>query len=70
MLGPGGAADRAGCGSGRELWSAPFLLDRAYLREDAQLAYAVTFHAAEGQTVDSGIAVFTGEEDRQAVTWR
>jgi hypothetical protein len=54
-------------GSGRELWSAPFLLNRGYLREDAQLAYAVTFHAAEGQTVDSGIAVFTGEEDRQAV---
>lgn len=47
--------------------SAPFLLSRAYLRGDAQLAYAVTFHAAEGQTVDSGISVFTGEEDRQAV---
>ena len=31
------------------------------------LAYAVTFHAAEGRTVDSGIAVFTGDEDRQAV---
>jgi hypothetical protein len=53
--------------SGEELWSAPFLLTRAYLREDAHLAYAVTFHSAEGQTVDSGIAVFTGEEDRQAV---
>ena len=26
----------------------------------------MTFHAAEGRTVDSGIAVFTGEEDRQA----
>ncbi|HET9894619.1 MAG TPA: MobF family relaxase [Streptosporangiaceae bacterium] len=53
--------------SGRESWSVPFLLSRAYLRENAQLAYAVTFHSAEGQTVDSGIAVFTGEEDRQAV---
>ncbi len=53
--------------SGEELWSAPFLLSRDYRREDAQLAYAVTFHSAEGQTVDSGIAVFTGEEDRQAV---
>jgi hypothetical protein len=53
--------------TGRELWSAPFRLRRAYLREDTQLAYAVTFHAAEGQTVDSGIAVFTGEEDRQTV---
>jgi hypothetical protein len=54
--------------TGRELWSSPFLLGRAYLRDDTQLAYAETFHAAEGQTVDSGIAVFTGEEDRQAVT--
>jgi TrwC relaxase/AAA domain len=54
-------------GTGQELWSAPFLLSRAYLREDAHVAYAVTFHAAEGQTVDSGIAVFTGEEDRQTV---
>jgi len=54
--------------TGRESWSEPFLLSRAYLRAHAQLAYAVTFHAAEGQTVDSGIAVFTGEEDRQAVT--
>jgi hypothetical protein len=53
--------------AGRELWSAPFRIRQAYLREDAQLAYAVTFHAAEGQTVDSGIAVFTGEEDRQTV---
>jgi len=51
----------------QETWSAPFLLSRAYLREEAQLAYAVTFHSAEGQTVDSGISVFTGEEDRQAV---
>jgi len=54
-------------GTGQELWSAPFLLSRAYLREETHLAYAVTFHAAEGQTVDSGIAVFTGEEDRQTV---
>jgi hypothetical protein len=53
--------------AGEELWSAPFLLERTYLREDTQLAYAVTFHSAEGQTVDSGIAVFTGQEDRQAV---
>jgi hypothetical protein len=54
--------------AGRDLWSAPFPLSRIYLREDAQLAYAVTFHAAEGQTTDSGIAVFTGEEDRQAAS--
>jgi hypothetical protein len=54
--------------AGQELWSAPFLLSRSYLRDDTRLAYALTFHAAEGQTVDSGISVFTGEEDRQAVT--
>ena len=54
--------------TGAEQWSAPFLLDRAYLRAHAHLAYAMTFHAAEGQTVDSGIAVFTGEEDRHAMT--
>ena len=53
--------------TGQEPWSAPFLLSTMYLREDAHLAYAVTFHAAEGQTIDSGIAVFTGEEDRQTV---
>jgi TrwC relaxase/AAA domain len=53
--------------SGQEQWSAPFLLDKRYLWEDTHLAYAVTFHSAEGRTVDSGIAVFTGEEDRQAV---
>jgi len=46
-------ADR-GPDTGPELWSAPFLLSRAYLRNDVQLAYAVNFHAAEGQTVDSG----------------
>jgi hypothetical protein len=53
--------------TGQEKWSAPFLLSQMYLRDETHLAYAVTFHAAEGQTVDSGIAVLTGEEDRQAV---
>ena len=53
-------------GAGLEQWSAPFLLSREYLWNQTHLAYAVTFHAAEGRTVDSGIAVFTGEEDRQA----
>ncbi len=52
--------------SGRERWSAPFLVSRSYLWNEAQLGYAVTFHAAEGRTVDSAIAVFSGEEDRQA----
>ncbi len=53
-------------GAGREQWSAPFLLAKPYLWNETHLAYAVTFHAAEGRTVDSGIAVFAGEEDRQA----
>jgi hypothetical protein len=53
--------------TGREHWSAPFLIGHMYLRAEAQLAYAVTFDAAEGRTVDSGIAVFTGEEGRQRV---
>jgi AAA domain/TrwC relaxase len=52
--------------SGRERWSAPFLVSRSYLWNEAQLGYAVTFHAAEGRTVDSAISVFSGEEDRQA----
>ena len=52
--------------SGRESWSRPFLVSRSYLWSEAHLGYAVTFHAAEGRTVDSAISVFTGEEDRQA----
>jgi hypothetical protein len=52
--------------AGTEQWSRPFLVSREYLWNETHLAYAVTFHAAEGRTVDSGIAVFTGEEDRQA----
>jgi len=54
--------------TGAKQWSAPFELERSYFWKHAHLAYAVTFHAAEGRTVDSGIAVFTGDEDRQAVT--
>ena len=52
--------------AGLEQWSAPFLVPTGYLWNETHLAYAVTVHAAEGRTVDSGIAVFTGEEDRQA----
>ena len=52
--------------SGRESWSRPFLVSRSYLWNEAHLGYAVTFHAAEGRTVDSAISVFSGEEDRQA----
>ena len=54
--------------TGAEQWSAPFELNRSYFWNHAHLAYAVTFHTAEGRTVDSSISVFTGAEDRQAVT--
>jgi hypothetical protein len=53
--------------TGAEQWSPPFELRRSYLERHAQLAYAVNFHTAEGRTVGSGISVFTGQEDRQAV---
>jgi hypothetical protein len=53
-------------GRGGEGWSRPFLVSRSYLQNEAHLGHAVTFHAAEGRTVDSAIAVFSGEEDRQA----
>ena len=52
--------------AGRRAMVCALLLSRTYLSSKTHLAYAVTFHAAEGRTVDSGIAVFTGEEDRQA----
>ena len=54
--------------TGAEQWSAPFKLNRSYFWNHAHVAYAVTFHSAEARTVDSGVAVFTGAEDRQAVT--
>ncbi|HEY3954613.1 MAG TPA: MobF family relaxase [Streptosporangiaceae bacterium] len=54
--------------SGAEQWSAAFDMRRSYLERETHLAYAVTFHSAEGRTADSGLPVFTGEEDRQAVT--
>jgi hypothetical protein len=33
--------------------------------KEAELGYAVTDHAAQGRTVHTGLAVFTGTEDRQ-----
>ena len=33
--------------------------------QDAELGYAVTDHAAQGRTVHTGLAVITGNEDRQ-----
>ena len=52
---------------GHELWSAAFDLPAAYVSAETQLGYAVTWHSAEGATVDEGISVFNGTEDRQSV---
>ena len=35
------------------------------VHKEAELGYAVTDHAAQGRTVHTGLAVFTGTEDRQ-----
>lgn len=53
--------------TGQREWSEPFRLSRAYLRKDAHLGYAVTIHSGQAQTRGTGYAVFTGEEDRQAL---
>jgi hypothetical protein len=53
--------------TGQREWSKPFRLSRAYLRRDAHLGYAVTIHSGQAQTRGTGYAVFTGEEDRQAL---
>ncbi|WP_052947180.1 MobF family relaxase [Dermacoccus sp. PE3] len=36
-----------------------------YVREQVDLGYASTFHGAQGQTVDEGLALLNGSEDRQ-----
>ena len=36
-----------------------------YVREQVDLGYASTFHGAQGQTVDEGLALLNGTEDRQ-----
>ena len=49
--------------TGRRRWT-----DRTFLYQhfsDAELGYAVTDHVAQGRTVHTGLAVFTGSEDRQ-----
>jgi hypothetical protein len=49
--------------TGQRRWT-----DRQFLYadyKDAELGYAVTDHAAQGRTVHTGLAVFTGMEDRQ-----
>jgi hypothetical protein len=52
---------------GQGEWSEPFRLTRPYLRSDAHLGYAVTIHSGQAQTRGTGYAVFTGEEDLQAL---
>jgi hypothetical protein len=49
--------------TGRRRWT-----DRQFLYanfQESELGYAVTDHAAQGRTVHTGLAVFTGTEDRQ-----
>jgi hypothetical protein len=49
--------------TGHRQWTAHTFLYPNY--RDAELGYAVTDHVAMGRTVHTGLAVFTGTEDRQ-----
>ena len=49
--------------TGQRRWTARTFLYANY--RDAELGYAVTGHVAQGRTVHTGLAVFTGTEDRQ-----
>ncbi len=49
--------------TGQRQWTARTFLYTGY--RDAELGYAVTDHVAQGRTVHTGLAVFTGTEDRQ-----
>lgn len=51
--------------TGEQAWSAPFELPKSYLFSYCDLAYAVTAHVAEGQTVDTAHALVDGLGDRQ-----
>jgi len=48
--------------TGQRQWTARTFLYANY--RDAELGYAVTDHVAQGRTVHTGLAVFTGTEDR------
>jgi hypothetical protein len=50
-------------GTGRRRWTDRHFLYAHY--EEAELGYAVTDHTAQGRTVHTGLAVITGNEDRQ-----
>ncbi|MFY9934553.1 MAG: MobF family relaxase [Streptosporangiaceae bacterium] len=49
--------------TGQRQWTARTFLYANH--RDAELGYAVTDHVAQGRTVHTGLAVFTGTEDRQ-----
>jgi hypothetical protein len=49
--------------TGERRWTDRHFLFARY--EEAELGYAVTDHAAQGRTVHTALAVFTGTEDRQ-----
>ncbi len=49
--------------AGQRQWTTRTFLYANY--RDAELGYAVTDHVAQGRTVHTGVAVFTGTEDRQ-----
>jgi conjugative relaxase-like TrwC/TraI family protein len=49
--------------TGQRQWTAEPFLYANY--RDAELGYAVTDHVAQGRTVHTGLALFTGIEDRQ-----
>ncbi len=49
--------------TGQRQWTARTFRYANY--RDAELGYAVTDHVAQGRTVHTGLAVFTGTEDRQ-----
>jgi hypothetical protein len=63
---PGGLVVRramdADPATGQRQWTARTFLYPNY--RDAELGYAVTDHVAQGRTVHTGLAVFTGTEDR------
>ena len=45
--------------TGEQVWSAPYEVPETYLKNDAELAYASTVHAAQGRTVDTCHSVVT-----------
>ena len=48
-------------------WTGPFLVSRAYLARNAELAYAGNVHVAQGRTVDTAHLLVTSALSRQAL---